>query len=132
MFQSTSMGKFLTSKQAFILSCQNNEQPRFHLTAYFHKDFCRSKLIRSATNVLPGFTINIKVINEGARSLKESLKYLELSCLDPPRGNWFESHSGALLKNSLSALSELSINCTMAWMADWQVRAMLCATLAES
>ena len=33
---------------------------------------------------------------------------------------------------NVSALSELSINCTMAWVADKQVRAILYATLAVS
>ena len=35
-------------------------------------------------------------------------------------------------ESNVSALSELSINCTMAWVADRQVRAMLYATLAVS
>ena len=35
-------------------------------------------------------------------------------------------------ESNVSALSELSINCIMAWVADRQVRAMLYATLAAS
>ena len=35
-------------------------------------------------------------------------------------------------ESTVSALSELSINCTMAWVAYRQVRAMLYATLAVS
>ena len=35
-------------------------------------------------------------------------------------------------ESNVSALSELSINCTMAWVIDMQVRAILYATLAVS
>ena len=35
-------------------------------------------------------------------------------------------------ESNISALSELSINCTMAWVADRQGRAMLYTTLAVS
>ena len=35
-------------------------------------------------------------------------------------------------ESNVSALSELSINCIMAWVIDRQVRAMLYATLAVS
>ena len=35
-------------------------------------------------------------------------------------------------ESNVSAHSELSINCTMAWVADRQVRALLYATLAVS
>ena len=44
----------------------------------------------------------------------------------------FEFHSDALLTQGIINLWELSINCTMAWVADRQVRAMLYATLAAS
>ena len=35
-------------------------------------------------------------------------------------------------ESNISALLELSINCTVAWVADRQVRAMIYATLAIS
>ena len=35
-------------------------------------------------------------------------------------------------ESNVSAFSELSINCTKAWVADRQIRAMLYATLAVS
>ena len=48
--------------------------------------------------------------------------------------NWVTgSHPTSVrFENNVSVLSELSINCAMAWVADRQVRAVLYATLAVS